>query len=1228
MKLLSISAVAVIVAMNTCIAAWAATEGDVITQPIRTFGVFSLGAVACSPDGQHLAMCGMDDAYLVEVDTGQVVRTFIGHTSNVNSVAFSPDGMQILSGSRDSTAKLWDAATGTCIRTFTGHTSEVPSVAFSPGGFQVLTGSHDHTAKLWDIATGTCHRTFTGHTGAVYSVAFSPDGTQVLTGSNDKTAKLWNAATGVCIRTFTGHTSSVSTVAFSHDGTQVLTGSYDKTAKLWNAATGDCIRSLIGHTSGINSVAFSPDGTQVLTGSYDKIAKLWEIATGDCILTFAGHTDYVYSVAFSPDGTQVLTGSNDKTAKLWQIEGRLLSVRSELTTGGAGPAVGIGGTHPGLTDYGLLLDDQEAVSLVAPDLVEISGTTYALHHWQVEGQDQPLGERSVQLTMQSDTVLVAVYETTQHALIVQSAPITGVSIAGDRPGQTSYTASVGHGESITLSAPIAVAAPQGNYGFIRWLLDGEPQLSGETAIELTFESAHTLVAVYGLIIYVDPADPTGFATIQSAIDAASIGAVVIVRDGIYRGAGNRDISYNGKQIIVKSENGPANCIVDCQGSLGSPARGFFFSGGNINENSILQGITIINGYSIDNGGAVRVSSGASPVINGCVFAENSAHGNGGAIWCSGGSAAIINCTFTDNVSQTGHGGGIYSEAGASLTVSGCTMIGNAAVGSGGAAYFSGGSPVMALNTFTNNIAWTANGGGVCLAATTRAVLSDNTFSGNMAEDYGGAVYSQGQEPVFTGNTFSSNRARYGGGIDCRSCDDASIIDNALDDNNADYGGGMYLKDLGGVMAGNVVADNHANGYGGGLHLRSCSLAMTGDRIEANTASQTTSSAGGGMFLEADSDSWMLNCIIAGNSSHWGGGICVDGSAPTIINCTVSGNSAMAYAPGWDSGSGGICFRGGCFLPIIKDSIIGPNETDGDGYGEQISVRGSSAVSIRYSNIVGSQATVEDGSMILWGEGIVTTDPCFAPAQGDYHLKSEHGRWDASANDGQGGWITDTITSPCIDAGHPVSVFDAEPEPNGGRINMGAYGNTPEASRSASPHRILTVRSSPFEGVSISGDKAGVTNYEASCDEGENVSLAAPAVAEQHSGLATDNVTNYDLACYKGDSVSLSAPAAVTQGSATYRFASWSIDGEPGSVRQAEIVIQMDTDHMAEAIYLLVGDANGDCRVDILDLLFVRNRLLKDVSTDDNWQADVNGDGAIDILDLLFVRNNLNSTCDQ
>jgi WD40 repeat protein len=282
------------------------------------YGLGTLRCAAYSPDGKTIATGGGIGAVLWDARTGDFVRILSAPGHYVYSVAFSPDGTKVLTGSYDATAKLWDTATGAEIRTFTGHTWwPITSVAFSPDGTKVLTGSWDQTAKLWDAATGAEIRIFEGHTDDVWSVAFSLDGTKVLTGSRDKTAKLWNASTGAEIQTFAWHTWNLTSVAFSPDGTKILTGSVDETAKLWDVSTGAEIRTLLGHTSAVFSVAFSPDGTKVLTGSYDATAKLWDTSTGAEIRTFSGHTSYVYSVAFSPDGTKVLTGGNEGLTILW-----------------------------------------------------------------------------------------------------------------------------------------------------------------------------------------------------------------------------------------------------------------------------------------------------------------------------------------------------------------------------------------------------------------------------------------------------------------------------------------------------------------------------------------------------------------------------------------------------------------------------------------------------------------------------------------------------------------------------------------------------------------------------------------------------------------------------------------------------------------------------------------------------------------------------------------------
>ncbi len=290
-------------------------------------------SVAFSPDGKLLATGTQAGVVRIwQAKTGQELQKWPAHQENATTVRFSPDGRYLATGSWDKTVKVWDVE-----KVLQGevnepllrqeHTMRVWSVTFSPDGQRLASagGREAHEkgeVKVWDMKTGQEALTLSSFTWAVRCVQFSPDGRRLATASAGL-VQLWDAQTGREQLTCRDPQGNLQEVVFSPDGRRLAAvgGNIDMHAdreiKVWDAQTGQEVFSLRGHVGGLRSVAFSPDGRRLASGGLDQTVKLWDAATGQEVLTLRGHLDNVFCVAFSADGHQLASGSGDNTLRIW-----------------------------------------------------------------------------------------------------------------------------------------------------------------------------------------------------------------------------------------------------------------------------------------------------------------------------------------------------------------------------------------------------------------------------------------------------------------------------------------------------------------------------------------------------------------------------------------------------------------------------------------------------------------------------------------------------------------------------------------------------------------------------------------------------------------------------------------------------------------------------------------------------------------------------------------------
>jgi parallel beta-helix repeat protein/predicted outer membrane repeat protein len=325
--------------------------------------------------------------------------------------------------------------------------------------------------------------------------------------------------------------------------------------------------------------------------------------------------------------------------------------------------------------------------------------------------------------------------------------------------------------------------------------------------------------------------------IQAAINDTNNGQTIVIAAGTHKGSGNKNIDFNDKAVTVQSINPDDSSIVqstiiDCENN----GRAFLFKSGE-DANSVINGLTITNGYGYYEGAIYCYAS--SPTIKNCIIRDNLMYDHGGAIYCGYSSnATISNCIFINNsFFDAGHGGGVYCYD-SRATITNCTFINNSAIGSG------------------------RHGGAICCWDNGDAIVTNCLITGNSADHSGGGLYAYQSNPILTDCTVIDNNALEGGGINC-SNSSPTIKKCVFKYNRAiDHGGAVYCgDDSNAIVANCLVIGNFTGHRGGGLYA--CQSSPT-----------------------------VVNCTVIGNKSLQGGGVgAFNQSNPHIINCIVRNNIA-------------------------------------------------------------------------------------------------------------------------------------------------------------------------------------------------------------------------------------------------------------------------------------------------------------------------------------------------
>lgn len=304
-------------------------EGYIPDGAIQRFGKGYVFHFDYSPDGSQLAVASTIGIWLYDVKARKEISFLSRHTHFVNSIAFSPNGNNLASGSSGNTILVWNVEEGEVITTLKGHTDEIYSLAFSPDGNILVSGGEDELIKIWNLKDPKTPITIPGHIDGVTSIAISPDGNLLASsGRSVHRISLWNLKNGEFIKFLLGHTKDINSIAFMSDGTTLVSGSDDGTIRFWNTKEGNQLKTY----DGISAI-LSPDGNRFASYTSDGYIRIWDIQSGNLLCSTKSATENVYDMMFSPDG-RTITTSTGSEIHFWNVEtGHLIDTISDYSQG-------------------------------------------------------------------------------------------------------------------------------------------------------------------------------------------------------------------------------------------------------------------------------------------------------------------------------------------------------------------------------------------------------------------------------------------------------------------------------------------------------------------------------------------------------------------------------------------------------------------------------------------------------------------------------------------------------------------------------------------------------------------------------------------------------------------------------------------------------------------------------------------------------------------------------